>query len=1212
MVSSLRIRRLLGLATLTWLAVAMAHGHAATVSWNGGAGASMSWAADGVGGNWSDAARPGPSDDVLFTDVAGGAARGTLTNTVDDDFSVNSLSFQLGSTPAGFFQTTQIAPGKTLLLAGGLNVASFSVGTSAQSQQGKQFPIDVAFLGSGSTLQIGNTGTNTATMVVGRSAGTGTHYLYSSHSYGKLDLSGLDSFVANLNTMVLAHGIDWSNAGLVELNLASNNTIAARTIETGRSTGAVRIYLGQNNTIRADSFSLNIGKGGPSTAPLFGSEMRFRSGLINPVLNLTGLTGAGVDLAIANNYTNATGAVGNDIVDLSGGTFNATIDDLIIGRFNYTNAGGIQGTLIMEAGSVTANTVTMAVTNSTSPTNTKGTLTLRGGSFTVYGDVTDGAGTSTLNVHGGRFRTLGGLQVDSLNLGTTAATAALRLAGPGATAGPRQLGTYTQGANGKLELEFTSTGVGALMANTATLANGSTVEVFSGGLTDSADQTRWVSGTATWDTSAANWDKGLPAGVLVNTNDSFTLLQATTLTNNGLTLVNSPGWSLNVAEGANGQVSVTRTGAATTYRPVRAVIDGSTAAVTRTADLTVAEVAGSDAAMLEVKAGSLTIGAAGANKNLTLGSGPIAGQLLQSGGAITVNGSVLDGGASSVNLNGGTMTVTGNFQVDALALGVGAGSGVLNLTGTGTTHGITGGIQDGGGTSTVNADGGTMTVAGGLAVDSLRVGCLSASGGGAATMTVTSGAVVIGPSGNLDLGRRTVGSTAANTESKLDLRNALSVQINVDNVWLGLQQDYTGKNVGAGMATSGILLLSQNGSNTINANRILLGDVPGGAGASNLTSKITFGRATNTVNTDRFTLGGRKGWGSADILAGGTLNLSGLTDGNDRADLYIGDNDVATNSRSIGLLDMSGGTFNATLDEVFIGRSTIGATDDYGNGTLIMETGVVTANRLRLAETANVNKPERTMATLTLRGGDFTVSGDVTSGAGVTTLTLSGARFTANNILLASGSAAGKATVNLSSGKLTAGTIAKGAGTLTFNFTGGTLAVGDFGMSDGPLDLVQNGGILAPGNSVGLTTIHGDYRLNSGSLDLELDGLAGAGRLGGHDQLIVYGDVVLAGQLDLTLGFAPPMGNSFVLVDNRGANRVTGTFDGLLEQSDVELLFGDETYTFAITYQGGDGNDVVLSIGAVPEPTGLVLLLVGAAFLVGLGRSRRALTGQNA
>ncbi len=82
--------------------------HAATVLWDGGAGTDQNWTTGGAGGNWSGDAVPGATDDAVFTDVAGGGSAGTVTNVVDGSITVQSLSYQFGTTPANFFHTTQI------------------------------------------------------------------------------------------------------------------------------------------------------------------------------------------------------------------------------------------------------------------------------------------------------------------------------------------------------------------------------------------------------------------------------------------------------------------------------------------------------------------------------------------------------------------------------------------------------------------------------------------------------------------------------------------------------------------------------------------------------------------------------------------------------------------------------------------------------------------------------------------------------------------------------------------------------------------------------------------------------------------------------------------------------------------------------------------------------------------------------------------------
>ena len=74
----------------------------------------------------------------------------------------------------------------------------------------------------------------------------------------------------------------------------------------------------------------------------------------------------------------------------------------------------------------------------------------------------------------------------------------------------------------------------------------------------------------------------------------------------------------------------------------------------------------------------------------------------------------------------------------------------------------------------------------------------------------------------------------------------------------------------------------------------------------------------NDVNVNTFTVGGTKSRGTVTIAAGGTLNLSG--DSNTATDLLLGDNNVNTGTQAIGIFDMTGGTFNATLDALVVGR----------------------------------------------------------------------------------------------------------------------------------------------------------------------------------------------------------------------------------------------------------------------------------------------------
>jgi hypothetical protein len=81
-----------------------------------------------------------------------------------------------------------------------------------------------------------------------------------------------------------------------------------------------------------------------------------------------------------------------------------------------------------------------------------------------------------------------------------------------------------------------------------------------------------------------------------------------------------------------------------------------------------------------------------------------------------------------------------------------------------------------------------------------------------------------------------------------------------------------------------------------------------------------------------------------------------------------------------------------------------------------------------------------------------------------------------------------------------------------------------------------------------------------------------------YTQLTVAGDVNLTG-VDLVLSgsHAPVPGQTFILVNNLGANAITGTFNGLPEGALIPGFLGSNLNA-TITYLGGTGNDVVLEV----------------------------------
>ncbi len=131
--------------------------------------------------------------------------------------------------------------------------------------------------------------------------------------------------------------------------------------------------------------------------------------------------------------------------------------------------------------------------------------------------------------------------------------------------------------------------------------------------------------------------------------------------------------------------------------------------------------------------------------------------------------------------------------------------------------------------------------------------------------------------------------------------------------------------------------------------------------------------------------------------------------------------------------------------------------------------------------------------------------------------------------------------------------------------------------------LEQTGGVVAPGNSPGILTVGGAYSISAGSLQTEIDGLAGAGVVSGHDQLRVGGTITLSGTAVLDFDFLnatsyqAQRGAVFqVLAGSTGEAKASiGRFDTVLWQdSNSRVLFDHSTgraYGTGLTYgQGGN------------------------------------------
>ncbi len=113
--------------------------------------------------------------------------------------------------------------------------------------------------------------------------------------------------------------------------------------------------------------------------------------------------------------------------------------------------------------------------------------------------------------------------------------------------------------------------------------------------------------------------------------------------------------------------------------------------------------------------------------------------------------------------------------------------------------------------------------------------------------------------------------------------------------------------------------------------------------------------------------------------------------------------------------------------------------------------------------------------------------------------------------------------------------------------------------------------LVSPGVSPGTITVNGDYNQGaSADFAIEINGLTPGTQ---YDQLQVNGAVALAGELILSGSYVASVSDSFVIIENDGVDPVVGTFDNSPE-GDI-YTFNDRP--LRLSYQGGDGNDVVLT-----------------------------------
>lgn len=128
----------------------------------------------------------------------------------------------------------------------------------------------------------------------------------------------------------------------------------------------------------------------------------------------------------------------------------------------------------------------------------------------------------------------------------------------------------------------------------------------------------------------------------------------------------------------------------------------------------------------------------------------------------------------------------------------------------------------------------------------------------------------------------------------------------------------------------------------------------------------------------------------------------------------------------------------------------------------------------------------------------------------------------------------------------------------------GTVIAGTGTLADTTVD-----GYLLPGHDGGAGT------LSTGNLTLQDDAILKVDTGITHDQVVVSGVLKIENaSLELTHDGNSAAGNSFTIIDNNGSDPVQGHFKGIQEGA---VFQGDDGHYWSISYQGNDGNDVVIT-----------------------------------
>ncbi len=433
----MKYQRLVQLGSLSLLCATGYMAAAADLTWNGVAG-DLLWSTPD---NWDLLAAPTEIDNAIFDNTPTGSTNlvGAVNSIVTADTVINNLIYTAFTDSTTInFHTLLINPGITLSAHTDTTpndddiVGALPPTATAADQIGYW-----TILGTGgATLTAGNMENPVAD---NGSGGPGTFFdvwyrgaLGNTGNSMTLDMSGLDNFNYGGGVIrVGSHATGASSTSRGILLLARTNMIICATPQIGTVGGIMvgvhtgysgqtaddgLLQLGVTNFIRLDYLKIGAYRGSTGT-------VNFQPAVLdsNPTLLLRGIDGVsrvetigiGDSIECTTDGNSAASRSATGTLDLTGGTVDALVNNLIVGRNmgsgNTSRRGDGTGTLTFTAGTIDATTLNIGLQEVNNRGSATGTVNVQSNAVLLVADMTiggdaggaDGTSSGTLNITDG-------------------------------------------------------------------------------------------------------------------------------------------------------------------------------------------------------------------------------------------------------------------------------------------------------------------------------------------------------------------------------------------------------------------------------------------------------------------------------------------------------------------------------------------------------------------------------------------------------------------------------------------------------------------------------------------------------------------------------------------------------------------------------------------------------------------------------------------